>query len=354
MGYVALRHRAIILRLALTTVTLFLAFVAWSWLEYGRLLPHYYTQSNRLALTTAFWQGLYGNLLSPSRGILVFSPFLLLVAVGVVLYFRQLKTQPLFWLSAVWFGVQFALISSWDMWWGGYSYGPRLLTDVVPALVLITALVWKEFSERSSLPSRRLVSALYLSLGLLGILIHSYQGLYNVYASLWNLYPDIDEHPQYLYDWRYPQFLANGHSMLARLQAHLDTYAWGEQTNYSSDKALFVDWHDPAEHEEWRWSQGISPQIILELDDIDNDTDYVLEVLVWSLTEQAVDVTLNDAMIGRLQLPAHTTGSQPEAQTLVFDASLLEERSLNRFSFAISGTSTGLAFISLEIHPLYE
>ena len=143
-------------------------------------------------------------------------------------------------------------------------------------------------------------------------------------------------------------------STLAKLQAHLEGYAWGEQITYASDQALFVEWRDPAEHEEGRWSQGTAPQIILELDEIDTSTDYALDVRVWSPRAQEVEVTLNDAVIGRLQLGAQASGSQPEAQTLVFDASLLQESGLNRFGFVLSDPSMSLAFISLEIHPVYE
>ncbi len=352
LAYLFFRHRTVLIRVVITLLSLLLLFAAWSWLEYGQMLPAYYTQSNRFGLTSTFWLGLYGSLLSPSRGILVFSPFFVMVAVGVVLCFRFLKTQALFWLTVSWFGLHVLLISSWDMWWGGYSYGPRLLTDVVPALVLITALLWRAVSQQSSLRMRTIMAGGYITLGLLGILINSYQGLYNIYTGVWNLYPDIDENPAYLYSWKYPQFLETGRSTLHRLQEHLDDYFPGEEITYTSNKALFIDWYEPATNEHWRWSRGTSPQIFLELDDIDMGGEYVAEMLLWSPLAQDVDVTLNGKRIGRLTLPAHVIGSTPETQSIVFNANLLKEGSLNTISFTISDPSIGLAFVSLKISPL--
>ena len=32
---------------------------------------------------------------------------------------------------------QVLLVSKWSVWWGGHCYGPRLLTDIVPCLMLL-------------------------------------------------------------------------------------------------------------------------------------------------------------------------------------------------------------------------
>ncbi len=75
-------------------------------------------------------------------------------------------------------------------------------------------------------------------------------------------------------------------------------------------------------------------------------------MLLWSPLAQEVDVTLNGKGIGHLRLPAHVIGSTPETQSIVFNANLLEEGSLNTISFNISDPSIGLAFVSLKIYPL--
>ena len=51
------------------------------------------------------------------------------------------------------------------------------------------------------------------------ILFHTYQGLYNGSTVKWNESPNIDQRPEYLFDWRHPQFLASPDMLEAREQA---------------------------------------------------------------------------------------------------------------------------------------
>jgi hypothetical protein len=84
------------------------------------------------------WSGVLGLLVSPTRGLLVFSPFLVFVPVGL---FRRLRTPGLRGLAVVLsFAVaaQFLLYSQTD-WRAGVSWGPRYLTDLLPILVWMLA-----------------------------------------------------------------------------------------------------------------------------------------------------------------------------------------------------------------------
>jgi len=84
------------------------------------------------------WRGLSGLLLSPARGLLVFSPFLFFVPVGLI---QRLRSPDSRWLTiALSFAVaaQVLLYSQLD-WRAGYSWGPRWLTDVLPILVWLLA-----------------------------------------------------------------------------------------------------------------------------------------------------------------------------------------------------------------------
>jgi hypothetical protein len=35
---------------------------------------------------------------------------------------------------------QIAVIAKWPLWWGGYCWGPRLLTEIVPGLMVLIAV----------------------------------------------------------------------------------------------------------------------------------------------------------------------------------------------------------------------
>lgn len=86
-----------------------------------------------------FWTGLAGILLSPSHGLLVFSPVLAFALVGA---WRWLRERPApgreVYTIALLFSLAHLLVyAKWGMWWGGECYGPRLLADALPCLVLL-------------------------------------------------------------------------------------------------------------------------------------------------------------------------------------------------------------------------
>ncbi|HTI95950.1 MAG TPA: hypothetical protein VL425_05495 [Rudaea sp.] len=84
------------------------------------------------------WSGLAGLLLSPTRGLLVFSPFLILVPAGLARRLRSPGSRAL----AVAFGAavaaQIVLYAMVD-WRAGVCWGPRYMTDILPILAWMVA-----------------------------------------------------------------------------------------------------------------------------------------------------------------------------------------------------------------------
>jgi len=96
------------------------------------------------------WAGL---LVSPSRGLLVFSPIVLVAAAGVPLAFKEGWRTPAPW-CAIAFAVHYALYASYAVWWGGHTYGPRYLLDVLPLATPLAAqaiAAWRVRSWRSAM-----------------------------------------------------------------------------------------------------------------------------------------------------------------------------------------------------------
>jgi hypothetical protein len=84
------------------------------------------------------WTGLPGLLISPSRGLLVFSPFLIFLPVGLILRLREPGTRGLAVALSFAAGAQLLIYSQAD-WRAGVSWGPRWLTDLLPILVWMLA-----------------------------------------------------------------------------------------------------------------------------------------------------------------------------------------------------------------------
>jgi hypothetical protein len=90
------------------------------------------------AWQTPLFEGLLGNLISPSRGLLVFSPFLAFAGTGIWLSWRKPELRALRPVSIG--GLAMLLIESkhYD-WWGGWTYGYRHIVDI--ALLLCALLI---------------------------------------------------------------------------------------------------------------------------------------------------------------------------------------------------------------------
>lgn len=109
------------------------------------------------------WEPLWGLTFSPYRGIFFYVPILL---IGLLILYRKLKTDG--WKSvltgyvSIPFSIYFVFIASYFAWWGGWTYGPRLLL----AITMIGAykvVLWVVEHKRYSI--------LLLTLSLVGLFI---------------------------------------------------------------------------------------------------------------------------------------------------------------------------------------
>ncbi len=82
---------------------------------------------------------LLGLLVSPNRGLFVFSPIVLVAAAGLAPACRAGRDTALPWCVAA-LVAQVMLYGTFAVWWGGHTFGPRYLLDVLPLLVPPAAL----------------------------------------------------------------------------------------------------------------------------------------------------------------------------------------------------------------------
>jgi hypothetical protein len=106
-------------------------------------------------------EGLVGSLLSPSRGLLPFYPYLPFCAAA----WRHLEPTPALrrWLlgalAAV--GAYYVMVSVFDHWTGGFSIGPRLMTEAAPFLAILTVPAWLQLPRRPWWRAAFLLSAAF-------------------------------------------------------------------------------------------------------------------------------------------------------------------------------------------------
>jgi len=170
-----------------------IATLAYNLHVFGRI-----TGGHSAAFDAPLASGLAGLLVSPGRGLLVYTPVLLFSFLGLWAWWRDRArwSGPIWPVSAI-FAVALVLATSrWPVWWGGHCYGPRLLTDALPCLVLliVPALDW--ISRAASL---RIAFVLLLGWSVFAQAV----GAFCYPNSRWDETPvAVAERPARLWDWR--------------------------------------------------------------------------------------------------------------------------------------------------------
>ncbi len=154
------------------------------------------------------------QLISPSRGLLVFSPIVLVAIAGAVIARRRKATTPLEVLCAVAVPSYVFAIALFPVWWAGTSFGPRFMTETLPFIfVLSLPFVNWVIAWRSEKPARRPLS---YRIGVAGavvllacsVLINAQGGVLRS-SICWNLkahdVESVDQNPARVWSWNDPQ-----------------------------------------------------------------------------------------------------------------------------------------------------
>jgi hypothetical protein len=146
------------------------------------------------------WIGALGLLISPSRGLLIYSPIVLVAVAGLSRAWRDARgTGDRWWTFAA--ILQFAGYACYSMWWGGDTYGPRYLVDALVPLVpagaagatWVTVHRWRKIVGIAAFCWSVLVAA---------------TGAFCYPHGRWNTDPvDVDRYHERLWDWSDPQIL---------------------------------------------------------------------------------------------------------------------------------------------------
>lgn len=153
------------------------------------------------SLSATPFRNALGLLFSPSRGLVVFSPIVLVTLLSLPRAWEEGMRGGVLvwcWLAAI---EQFAVYAGYSVWWGGYTYGPRYLIDLLPLLVPLAA-------AGATVLARTRIGVAAGSAALAWSVLLAATGAWCYPADAWNTDPvNVDRNHERLWEWRDPQFV---------------------------------------------------------------------------------------------------------------------------------------------------
>ncbi len=209
--YVLITYRHYFIKYLLWAVVIAIPFLLSNYTIYDNIFAPYYLPQRLEFIGSTFLEALAGNLISPARGLLIYSPIFLFSGVGVAIKIKRSRFGLLDGLILCILFFHWLTIASFPHWSGGHSYGPRFFTDMLPYLVyfLIPVVAALHLPTRiRDLP----FAFLFLLLASISLFIHLRGATQTSAAFEWNwgftnVINDLNEAPERVWDWSDPQFL---------------------------------------------------------------------------------------------------------------------------------------------------
>ncbi|WP_448560647.1 hypothetical protein [Trichothermofontia sp.] len=152
------------------------------------------------------WEGFTGLLLSPSRGLLIYSPITLLALPGAYQVYRRRACRDE-QLMLAFLGAAITLFITYcfyRIWWAGFAFGPRFMVDLLPVLAYLIAQAWDWLLRLLNRPRYCLASAAALAASLgLSLFSNGVQVIGAFGEANWDAVPlSVDQRTDRLWDWR--------------------------------------------------------------------------------------------------------------------------------------------------------
>jgi len=142
---------------------------------------------------SGFFEGAAGLLISPNRGLFFFVPWTILSIWGAVRLWRESTFGWERWLLAGSFLI-YLMYAKLERWYGGYTFGPRYLVDILPVLVFCLVPVWRAATTAPRRAAIAVLVAIALGIQVLGAFYYP--------GGEWNETPvTVDVMPERVWNW---------------------------------------------------------------------------------------------------------------------------------------------------------
>lgn len=177
--------------------------VAWyNIYHFGNFLGGYGNILSWFGFDSSLIISLLGLLISPSRGLLMYTPIILLSLFGYY-ELRKLsdtRIRQFLYLAGISVLLEILVYSSFDVWWAGWSYGPRFLTGSLPVLAILMGIYLHYYLNREADQKKILQAGVILVLVAFSVFVQITGAFYYPNGNWDGIPVSVDEDPQRLWD----------------------------------------------------------------------------------------------------------------------------------------------------------
>lgn len=105
-----------------------------NWSRYGSPLSFGFSALQHTSFTTPLLLGLYGLLISPGKGLLLYNPIAWAGLLGLLSMWRRWRAEAVLFVLII--VAEIGFFAVYEFWTGGWNWGPRYLLPIVPLLIL--------------------------------------------------------------------------------------------------------------------------------------------------------------------------------------------------------------------------
>jgi len=194
-----IRYRPLFLHYMLGALAIAIPFLAYNFFVYHSFFSPYYLLLPKIGLHLRI-ESLIGTLVSPSRGLFIYSPVWVFSLWGMVLKISNKEARAIDYCLMGILLLHWLTIASFPDWGGGHSFGPRYFTDIVPYLIYFLIPVLSYLRRAEGLVKR--VGFFLLCLCMAVSLFVHYRCANSREVFDWNGSPvDVTSHSERYWDW---------------------------------------------------------------------------------------------------------------------------------------------------------
>jgi len=179
-----------------STIALGLPFLAYNVHYFGNIIGGYMKDASSFDFSHTILFNFMGLLISPNRGLLIYTPIVVLSFFGVLQtkYMATTRVNRFVFISGICILLQILFYSVFSIWWAGWSYGPRFLTDSLPFMALSLGVFLHNIYSYPVVGSKRTLGTLVIAVLLIWSVSVQVIGAFN-FSYQWDADPSPGKDP---------------------------------------------------------------------------------------------------------------------------------------------------------------